>query len=83
MLSYSNYNSDTFHKFNNNHKSQQPAQEQQQIPIPESLNNENDSDNPKDIVFSIRRNATLQILYALTRDPEIHENNRSSFNRDQ
>ena len=62
---------------------QQPAKEQKQIPIPENLNNENDSDNPMDIVFSIRRNIPLKIPYRLTRDPEIHENKRSSFNRDQ
>ena len=62
---------------------QLPAQEQQQIAIPENLNNENGSDNPMDIVFSIRRNMTLQIPHRLTRDPDIHENNRSSFNRDQ
>ena len=60
---------------------QQPAQEQQQIPIPENLNDENDNDNPMGIVFGIRRNITLQI--PLTRDPEIHENNRENFNRDQ
>ena len=54
---------------------QQPAQDHQQIPIPENLNNENDNDNPMDIVFNIRSNIALQIL--LTRDPEIHENNRN------
>ena len=64
-------------------QAKQPAQEQPQIPIPENLNNENDSDNPVDIVFSIRRNITLQIPHGLTRDPEIHENNKSSFNKDQ
>ena len=62
---------------------QQPAQEQQQIPIPEIINNENDSDNPVDIVFSISRNITLQIPYGLSRDPIIYENNKSNFNRDQ
>ena len=60
---------------------QQPAQDQQQIPIPENLNNVNDNDNPMDIVFNIRRNIVLQI--PLTKDPEIHENNREIFNRDQ
>ena len=40
---------------------QQPAQEQQQIQIPENIHNENDSDFPMDIVFSIRSNITLQI----------------------
>ena len=54
---------------------QQPAQEQQQIPIPENLSNENGNDNPMDIVFNIRSNIALQI--PLTRDPEIHENNRN------
>ena len=58
---------------------QQPVQDQQQIPIPENLNNENDNDI--DIVFNIRSNIDLQI--PLTRDPEIHENNREIFNRDQ
>ena len=58
---------------------QQPAQDQQQIPLPENLNNENDND--MDIVFNIRSNIALQI--PLTRDPEIHENNREIFNRDQ
>ena len=62
---------------------QQLAQEQQQITIPENLNNENDNDNPMDRVLSIRKNITLQIPHGLRRDPEIHENNRSSFNRDQ
>ena len=60
----------------------QPAQEQQ-IQIPEHINNENDSDNPMDIVFSIRRNIILQIPYGLSRDPIIYENTRSNFNRDQ
>ena len=46
---------------------QQPAQDQQQIPIPENLNNENDNDNPMDIEFNIRSNIALQI--PLTRDP--------------
>ena len=50
---------------------QQPAQEQQQIQIPENINNENDSDNPMDIVFSIRRNIALHILYGPSRDPII------------
>ena len=36
-----------------------------------------------DIVFSLIRNITLQIPHGLTRNPEIHENNRSSFNKDQ
>ena len=60
---------------------QQPAQDQQQIPMPENLNNENGNDNAMDIVFNIRSNIALQI--PLTRDPEIHENNREIFNRDQ
>ena len=38
---------------------QQPAQEQQQIPVPEELNNGNDSDSewddPMDLVFGIKR----------------------------
>ena len=66
---------------------QQPAQEQQQIPIPENLNSESDSDNEwdgaMDIVFSIRRNITLQIPHGLTRGPIIYENKRRNFNRDQ
>ena len=60
---------------------QQPAQNQQQIPIPDNLNNENDNDNPMDIVFNIRSNIALQI--PLTRDQEIHENNTEIFNRNQ
>ena len=60
---------------------QQPAQDQQQIPIPENLNNENDNDNQMDIVFNIRSNIALQI--PLTRDQEIHGNNKEIFNRDQ
>ena len=60
---------------------QQPAQDQQKIPIAENLNNENDNDNPMDIVFNIRSNIALQI--PLTRDPESHENNTEIFNRDQ
>ena len=62
---------------------QQPAQEQQHIPIPENINNENDSDNQIDIVFGIRRNITPHIPHRLSRDPIIYENNRSNFNRDQ
>ena len=62
---------------------QHPAQEQQQKQIPENINNENDSDNPMDIVFGITRNITLQIRYGLSRDPIIYENTRSNFNRDQ
>ena len=65
---------------------QQPAQEQQ-IPIPENLNCENDSDSewddPMDVVFSIKRNITLKIPHGLTRGPIIYENSRSNFNRDQ
>ena len=58
---------------------QQPAQDQQQLPLPENLNNENDNDKPKDIAFDIRSNIALQV--PLTRDPEIHENNREIVNR--
>ena len=56
---------------------QQPVQEQQQIPIPENLISEKDNDSdsewdhPKDLVFSIRRNITLQIPHGLTRSPKI------------
>ena len=57
---------------------QQPAQDQQQIPLRENLNNENDND--MDIVFNIRSNIALQIPF--TRDPKIHENNTEIFNRD-
>ena len=62
----------------------QPAQEQQEIPIPENLNSENDSDNdseqddPMDLVFNIRRNITLQIPHGYTRGPIIYEKNRSN-----
>ena len=42
---------------------QQPAQEQQQTQIPDNIN---DSDDPMDIVFSIRRTITLQIPYRLS-----------------
>ena len=89
MLSYPNYNSKKFIKFNNNHKSQEPAEEEEQVPIPENLNSENDSDSdselddPMDIVFGITRNVTLQIPHGLTRGPIIYENNRSNFNSDQ
>ena len=62
---------------------QQLAQEQHQIQIPENINNENNSDNPMELVFSIRRNITLQIPYGLSRDPIIYDNTRSNFNRDQ
>ena len=62
---------------------QQSLQKQQQVQIPESINNKNDSDNPMDIVFNIRRKTTLQIPYGLSRDPIIYENTRSNFNRDQ
>ena len=62
-------------------QAQQPAQDPQHIPIPENWNNENENDNPMDIVFNIRSNIALQI--PLTRDPEIHENNREIFNRNQ
>ena len=54
------------------HQVQQSAQEQQQIPIPENLNSENDSDNvsewdePMDLVFGIKRNISLQIPHGLT-----------------
>ena len=78
----SQLNSNKFLKFDTT-TSPTAYTKQQQIPIPEYLNNENDSDNPVDIVFSIRRNITLQIPHRLTRDQEIYENNRSSFNRDQ
>ena len=67
----------------------QQSAEEQQIPIPGNLNSENDSnrdsewDDQMDILFSIRRNITLQIPHGLTRDPIICENNRNDFNRDQ
>ena len=60
---------------------QQPAQDQQQILIPENLNNENGNDNPMDITFNIGSNIAFQI--PLTRNPEINKNNREIFNRDQ
>ena len=59
---------------------QQLAQEQQQVPIPENLNSENDSDSvsewddPVEIVFSIRRNIILQIPHGLKRHSIIYEN---------
>ena len=71
------------HQIQQQSQVQQPAQEQQKIQIPENMNNENDSDNPMDMVYSIRRNIALQIPYGLSRDPIIYENNRSNFNRDQ
>ena len=70
-----------FHLIQQQPQVQQPAQEQ--IPIPEIINNENDSENAMDIVFSIRRNITLQIPFGLSRDPIMYENTRSNLNRDQ
>ena len=66
---------------------QQPTQEQQ-LPIPENLNSENDSDgdgewdDPMDIVFGIKRKITLQIPHGLTRGPIIYQNNWRPISND-